>query len=336
MQWGSKSREVSRIYCARVLSAKCKMLSEGVGVLSAKNALSAGVSRTCPAPVSECPTPESRIRRSVPHYFKEGLYLLNKLEFKYPLNALYILFLVLAVIILVLAYRKKEQILSVLKINAKIRFKITRIILYAAALALIVFSLMGPQIFKGYMEIKSVGLDIYVLIDTSKSMLVEDIGPDRISRAKNIIGEILNNLEGDRIGFIPFSSGAYVQMPLTDDYQMARMFLDVIDTDMISGGGTNIKAAINLANNSFEQASGSDKVIIILSDGEEHDSGSLEILKNIKNDRLKVYTIGIGTEKGGLIPVYDSKGEKRVDYKKDENGNYITSRLNSDILKKLA
>jgi Ca-activated chloride channel family protein len=204
------------------------------------------------------------------------------------------------------------------------------------AIGLIVFSLLGPQKLKGLTEVNRKGLDIYVLIDTSKSMLAEDIKPNRISRARKIVENIIDNLEGDRIGFIPFSSSAFVQMPLTDDYDLAKMFLKVIDTDMIGGGGSNVGTAISLADKSFDQTSSADKVVIVLSDGEEHDSNSLEVLKKINDDNLKVFTIGIGTDKGGLIPVYDPITNDVIDYKKDQNGQPVMSKLNSDILKRLA
>jgi Ca-activated chloride channel family protein len=124
-------------------------------------------------------------------------------------------------------------------------------------------------------------------------------------------------------------------MPLTDDYELAKMFLDVIDTDMIGGGGTNVGTAIKIASESFERTSNFDKVIIILSDGEEHSSDSIEVLKSIKDENLKVYTVGIGTDKGGLIPIYDDAG-RRVDYKKDSNGEYVMSKLNRNTLQELA
>jgi Ca-activated chloride channel family protein len=236
---------------------------------------------------------------------------------------------------MILAYRKKEGILRMMRINTGIRFKAIRIMLLIAGLALMVFALMGPQIFQGFSEVKREGMDIYVLIDTSKSMLVEDIKPDRISRSKKVIEGIIDNLNGDRIGFIPFSSDAYVQMPLTDDYQLAKMFLNVVDTDMIAGGGTNIAAAIRLADSSFERISSADRVILVLSDGEEFDSNSLEVLNSINDEHLKVYTVGIGSEKGGLIPVYDAQGQV-IGYKKDKKGDFVTSRLVPDTLQKLA
>ncbi|WP_010246555.1 VWA domain-containing protein [Acetivibrio cellulolyticus] len=261
---------------------------------------------------------------------------MNFIEFKYPFNIIYIILPLASCILLILGYKKKERILNLLRIKTVKRFRILRTVLAVLGLALILFSLLGPQSFIGLAKINKEGLDIYVLIDTSKSMLAEDIKPDRLSRAKNIIESIIDNLEGDRIGFIPFSSAAYIQMPLTDDYDLARMYLDVIDTDMIAGGGTNVGTALNLAENSFEETSSADRVVIILSDGEEHNSNSVDILKSFNDEHLKVFTIGIGTAKGGLVPDYGSDGGQKSGYKKDSNGEFVMSKLNSETLKKLA
>lgn len=261
--------------------------------------------------------------------------MLNGMEFRNPENIIYAIIPLLCVILIVLGFRKKERILNLFKINMRIRFKVLRTFLAFAGTGLMVFSLLGPQIFQGFMEVSREGLDIYVAIDTSKSMLVEDIKPNRLSRAKKTIESILDNLEGDRIGFIPFSSSAYIQMPLTDDYNLARMYLEVVDTDMIGGGGTDIGTAITLADKSFMEATGSDKVVIVLSDGEEHESDCTWVLESLKSG-LKVYAIGIGTEKGGLVPVYDDTGSQVIDYKKDPDGQYVMSKLNPDTLKELA
>jgi Ca-activated chloride channel family protein len=261
---------------------------------------------------------------------------LNGLEFRYPFNAIYIIIPIVCLAVLILGYYKKKKILKALRFNTKMRFISIKIVLMTVAIGLIVFSLLGPQKLKGLTEVDKKGLDIYVLIDTSKSMLAEDIKPNRISRARKIVETIIDNLEGDRIGFIPFSSSAFVQMPLTDDYDLAKMFLNVVDTDMIGGGGSNVGTAISLANKSFNQTMGADRVVIVLSDGEEHDSNSLEVLSKIKDDNLKVFTIGIGTDKGGLIPVYDPTNNNIIDYKKDQSGQPVMSKLNSQILKDLA
>ncbi len=262
--------------------------------------------------------------------------LLGGLEFKHPYFIIFLLIPVMVLVVMILACRKKEKIMGMLKMPIRMRFKVVRIVLMVTGFCFMTFSLLGPQLFQGYADVKKTGRDIYVLIDTSNSMLAEDIQPNRISRAKKIIEGILDNLKGDRIGFIPFSSGSYIQMPLTDDYQLARMFLDVIDTNMIGGGGTNIGAAIKLASDSFERTSSSNKVIIVLSDGEEHEKNSVDTLKRINDKNLKVYTVGVGSEKGGLIPVYDSTGEQKTGYKKDSSNNFITSRMDSEVLKQLA
>ena len=259
---------------------------------------------------------------------------LEGFEFKYPANIAYMPLAIAATVFFVLALFKKDKISASLFLGYKSRFKLARAALLGAGLALTAFSLLGPQVFTGYTEISKMGMDIYVLIDTSKSMLVTDIKPDRISVAKKIAGDLIDSLEGDRIGFIPFASGAYIQMPLTDDYQLAHMFLDVIDTDMISGGGTNIAAAINLAKDSFKRSSDADRVLLILSDGEEHDNASQSALKNINDERIKIYAVGIGTEKGGLIPMYD--GDTTIDFMRDDSGNPVSSRLVPDNLQKLA
>ena len=258
------------------------------------------------------------------------------MEFKYPLNFIWVVLPVTVFIFIILGHAKKHRILGLLSIKMKSKFRVLQTTLFALGLALIFVSLLGPQTFSGFEEVRKEGLDIYVLVDTSKSMLVEDIKPNRMEKAKRIIKEIIDNLKGDRIGFIPFASAAYIQMPLTDDYQLARMFLEVMDTDMIGGGGTNIGAALKLAYSSFEKVSKGEKVIIILSDGEEHDLKSIDALKNIKDEGLRVYTVGVGTEKGGLIPIYDPVGGGMVGYKKDKNGEFVISKMYPSTLKDLS
>ena len=262
--------------------------------------------------------------------------MLDGFEFKYPSYILFAILAAAAVVFFILAFGKKQKIMAILHLGYKLRFKALRTVFLAVGLGLMVFALLGPQVFSGYAEVSKTGLDIYVLIDTSKSMLVSDITPNRITIAKKIIGNLLDNLDGDRIGFIPFASDAYIQMPLSDDYQLARMFLDVMDTDMIGGGGTDLAAAIRLASDSFKRTSDSDRVILILSDGEEHDSSGIDILNGIDDERLRIYSVGVGTEKGGLVPIYNDTGDSIIDYMKDNSGNHVTSRLHADTLQELA
>ena len=257
------------------------------------------------------------------------------LDIQHPYGLLFLIPAFAAVVCFALAFGKKERIMVLLMPGQTIRWKALKTIVLCAALVLMVFALSGPRAFAGFTTRSKSGLDIYLLIDCSKSMLVSDIAPDRMAIAKRIARDLLNHLDGDRIGFIPFASDAYIQMPLTDDYQLAGMFLDVIDTDMISGGGTNLAAALRLAGDSFDRSAQSDQVILILSDGEEHDGDSLEMLNRIVGERVRVYTIGIGTEKGGLVPVYNGDSII-VDYMKDAQGQPVTSRLMADTLQQLA
>lgn len=261
---------------------------------------------------------------------------MSSIETGNPQNFIYVLIPALSLVILVLSLRKKRKIMDALRITTQMRFKITRLVLAVSGICLMFIALLGPQKLDGYTEIKTQGLDIYILIDTSNSMLVQDVQPDRISRAKKIVGNLLRYLQGDRVGFIPFSSEAYVQMPLTDDYDMARMFLDVMDTEMVGSGGTDFGPAVRLAYKSFDQAGGSDKVIIILSDGEDRKEGDPKVLKEINDSRLKVFTIGIGTLEGGRIPVYSYDKTTIYDYMYDENYNEVISKLMPAELKKLA
>ncbi len=259
---------------------------------------------------------------------------MSSIMFKYPSNWFYMIIPFLLLIIMVLGWRRKKSILKELRLAIKIKNEILRIFIMFLGLFLIGIALLGPQKLEGTVEIKKESLDIYVLLDTSKSMLTEDIKPNRLQREKQIVNKILDSLEGERIGFIPFSSSAYVQMPLTDDYDIARMFLDVVDTDMIGGGGSDLSKAVTLAYDSFEQTSKGEKVIIIISDGEEHNTYSEKALGNLNDDKLKVYAVGVGTKEGGLIPIYDKNGLKT--YKKDNNGNHVVSKLNDKTLQGLA
>lgn len=246
----------------------------------------------------------------------------------------YLYFLIFGILIFIfsMGYRKKRTGFQFLKIKFNNKLEIIKIIGMILGLFFIILSLLEPKIMKGTVSSKKEGLDIYVLIDVSSSMDAEDIKPRRMDRAKYSILSLINSLKGDRIGFIPFSSDAYIQLPLTDDYGMAKLFLEVVDTDMIYGGGTNIEKAIETAVQSFDKTAKGDKVIIVFSDGEEHDNKAIEISK--KTEDIKIYTVGVGTIEGSLIPEYINKIKRG--YKKDRNGNNVITKLNTSTLKEIA
>lgn len=254
---------------------------------------------------------------------------------QYPNNVIYLLIPLVVALFMIMGARKKFDILSDLRIDPKLGLTIFKMVLMITGLVLICISALGPRQQDGTTSVKKKSLDIYVLLDTSKSMLAKDILPSRLDREKLIVEKLIDGLNGDRIGFIPFSSSAYIQMPLTDDYNMAKMYLDVLDTDMIGGGGSNLGKGIKLATESFSRSTTGDKAIIVISDGEEHDDSSLDILKKKIDDSTKLYAIGVGTKKGGPIPVYD-RSLAVVEYKKDSNGKVIITRLGDKNLQKLA
>ncbi len=243
---------------------------------------------------------------------------------------------ILLLIFMFLGGRKKKRILLKLRIDLAMKGERLRVVGMVLGSVAICLSLLGPQQMIGKIEVERDSLDVYILMDTSKSMLVEDVAPNRLEREKQIVSQIIEGLEGDRIGFIPFSSSAYIQMPLTDDYDLANLFLKVVDTDMIGGGGSDVGKAISLAQQSFDRASLGDKVILIIGDGEEHEKNSEKVLKDQMDDQLKVYTMGVGTLQGGLIPEYDEITGQIKGYKTDGQGNHVMSKLDDSVLKGLA
>lgn len=251
-------------------------------------------------------------------------------------NAIFFLIPVVIGIVLYQGNSKKQRILTAFSRPASTKRLWIKTAATVIGCLLIVISLMAPRQEVGTREVTTEGVSVYVLMDTSKSMLAQDVAPSRIEQAKNVINHLIDGLQGDRIGLIPYASSAYVQMPLTDDYTLAKMFVDVIDTEMVSGGGTNVAEAIQLAKQSFEQTTQKQKVILILSDGEEEESLSEELLEEIDKEDLLIYTIGIGTRDGGLIPEYGSDGVTITGYLKDDSGTPVMSKLSEGFLKELA
>lgn len=210
--------------------------------------------------------------------------------------------------------------------------------LYLIAFTLVIIALANPQIGSKMEKSKRVGSDIIIAIDISNSMLAEDIQPNRLTRAKMAINNLVNKLEGDRLGIIVFAGQAYTQLPVTSDYGAAKMFLNTVSTDFINTQGTSISAAIDLATESFKaihkEKKDKSKALIIITDGEDHEEGALESAKTASEDGIAIYTIGMGLEKGGPIPVY-SNGRK-VGHKKDKDGITVITKLNEQILVQIA
>ena len=213
------------------------------------------------------------------------------------------------------------------KLNLKLVFELFVILFLIIALA-------NPKIGTELKSINREGVDIVFAIDVSKSMLAEDVAPNRLTRSKRIISEIINSLSSDRVGIVAYAAQAIPQVPLTTDFASVKNFLQIIDTDMLSSQGTSIDSALNLSVNFFDQNSDTNRVLILISDGEDHDDIPDSIIKLISENNINLITIGIGQEAGTTIPI---KIDGTVDsYKKDINGDVVITKRNSDFLLKIA
>ncbi|MCM8782558.1 MAG: VWA domain-containing protein, partial [Candidatus Omnitrophica bacterium] len=199
---------------------------------------------------------------------------------------------------------------------------------------LVILSFMRPQWGFKWQEIKRKGLDILVAVDVSKSMLAEDIKPNRLERTKLALRDFVKHLKGDRIGLIAFSGSAFVQCPLTVDYSGFILSVDALDINTIPKGGTSISSAIRQAIESYEGGLKKYKVLIIITDGEDHEGDPLKAAEVAQKEGIKIFCIGIGTNEGELIPVTDENGNKA--FLKDRNGAVVKSRLDEALLQKIA
>jgi len=258
------------------------------------------------------------------------------MSYEHPLYSLMAIVCIIVIAALILGENRKDKIIRLFKIQTGKYKKLLNNSLMAIGLLLIAFSAVGPKTVDEKITVTKDSLDMYILMDVSKSMLVEDVAPNRLEQEKQLVKTMISGLDGQRIGFIPFASSAYIQMPLTDDYDLATMFLDVVDTDMLGGGGSNIEDGIELALESFDRSISGDKVIIVVSDGEAHQSIDSQVLKDIKDADVTVYSFGVGTDKGGLIPIYNDDKTAISNYKKDASGQAVVSKLEDASLKKLA
>lgn len=250
------------------------------------------------------------------------------MEFGNLENLMYFIFPVLSFILLIMGYEKKKKGLKFLNISNNKKINFLKIFFINIGTILICISLLSPQKLIEEKEVERKGNSIYILMDTSRSMLTKDIYPNRIERSKIIAKNIILNLKGDKVGIIPFSDSAYIQMPLTDDYKIAENFINVIDTNLLSGGGTNIFEGLSIANKSFEETETKNKIVLVISDGGDTDDKTLDF---IKKNNLKVYSVGVGTSKGSVIPDNQKSG-----FIKDEKGNIFVSSLNSKFLKEMS
>ncbi|MFQ6043301.1 MAG: VWA domain-containing protein [Candidatus Poribacteria bacterium] len=206
--------------------------------------------------------------------------------------------------------------------------------LTVVAVFFLILALIGPKWGFRWQEAKRRGIDIMVAIDTSKSMLTEDVKPNRLERAKLAVKDLLNLLTGDRIGLIAFAGTAFVQCPLTLDYGAFSLTLNRIDTNTIPRGGTNLASAILTAMDAFETKGKKYKALIIITDGESHEGDPEGAAKKAAEAGIKIFCVGIGTKEGELITITDERGNRT--FLKDRNGQVVKSKLDEVTLQKIA
>lgn len=197
-----------------------------------------------------------------------------------------------------------------------------------------ILALVNPKVGTKLEKIKREGVDVVFAVDVSKSMLAEDVAPNRIEKSKQLVTQIINNLASDRIGIIAYAAKAFPQLPITTDYASAKMFLRSMDTDMLSSQGTAIDDAIRLALTYYNDDEQTNRVLIILSDGEDHNDSSADIASIASEEGIKIFTIGVGTEKGGPIPL--KRNGIVLSYKKDQDNQTVITKLNKETLKTIA
>ncbi|MDR0228261.1 MAG: VWA domain-containing protein [Flavobacteriaceae bacterium] len=254
-------------------------------------------------------------------------------------------FLLLVVAILVLLFiadllwkkRKQkdfatEKAIEKLAPNRSKNKSIIKASLYLVALTAIVIGLVNPKIGTRVITVKRQGVDIVFTLDVSKSMLAQDMAPDRLSKMKQLVSQIINSLGPDRVGIVGYAGSAFPMLPITTDHYAAKMYLQSMNTDMVSSQGTAFEDAINVASNYYDNPRTS-KVMILISDGEDHGEEMDSAINIAKEKGIKIITIGVGTEKGGPIPMRTANG---VEYKRDWDNQIVTTKLVPTTLQHIA
>lgn len=238
-------------------------------------------------------------------------------------------------------WRKKTQkkfadahLLQQLSPNLSTTKPLVKMLLYLLILMAMVIGLVNPQIGTKMETIKREGIDIVFAVDVSKSMLAEDIAPNRINKAKQIVSKIVDQLEADRIGIIAYAGSAFPILPITTDYNVAKMFLKSINTDMVSSQGTAINQAIDLAATYFDDEDQTNRLLVIISDGEDHSEEAENAAQKAKELGMKIVSIGVGTTKGGRIPIKERGVIKN--YLRNKNDEVVVTKMNPTVLQSLA
>ena len=253
---------------------------------------------------------------------------------------LYLLF-ILPLLLLLFLYnkywkRKKQREFGDLDMVKKLSpeksvFKpILKLIVMLLALSALILGLVNPKIGTKMETVKREGIDIVFAMDMSKSMLAEDVAPSRLEKSKQIVSQIINQLGSDRIGIVAYAGSAFPVLPITTDYGVAKMFLQSMNTGIVSSQGTSLDEAIKLSSTYFDDKSKTSKLLILISDGEDHSEGAEEAAEEANKLGMKIITIGVGTDKGSTIPL--RRNGVVESFQRDNNNEVVVTKLNQESL----
>jgi Ca-activated chloride channel homolog len=227
-----------------------------------------------------------------------------------------------------------KELLKRLSPNTSFFKSVLKIVILCLAFASLAIALVNPKVGTKLETVKREGVDIVFAVDVSKSMLAEDIAPNRLEKAKQLVTQIINNLASDRVGIIAYAGKAFPQLPITTDYASAKMFLQNMNTDMLSSQGTAINEAIRLATTYFDDEEQTNRVLIIISDGEDHSEEAASLAEEANEEGIRIFTIGVGDVNGGPIP--ERRNGVIANYKKDSQGESVITRLDEETLNNIA
>jgi Ca-activated chloride channel family protein len=214
-------------------------------------------------------------------------------------------------------------------------FKATiKLIFLLLGITFLIISLTNPKMGTKLKTIKREGVDVVFALDVSKSMLAEDIAPNRLEKAKQIISKTIDRLGSDRVGIIIYAGNSYPLLPITTDHAAANMFLQNASPDMVSSQGTAINEALELAKTYYNNDEQTNRFLIIISDGEDHQEETKQVAQNLANEGVKIYTVGVGTERGGPIPMRINGA--MIGYKKDNKGKTVITKRKPEVLQGIA
>lgn len=256
----------------------------------------------------------------------------------------YVLFalpVIIAVYLLVVLWKKRAQrsfanntLLDVLSPSKSIFKGSLKLVLALLVLACMSLALVNPKIGTKLETVKREGVDVVFALDVSTSMLAEDIAPNRLEKSKQLVRQIINTLAGDRIGIIGYAGSAFPQVPITTDFSSARLFLSGMNTNMVSSQGTAMTQAIEMAETYYNDIEQKNRVLFLISDGEDHQGDYASIAAQATKKGIKIYTIGVGTTAGARIPI--KRGGVVQSYKRDKDNQVVITKLNKETLQEIA